>query len=502
LLPAFKKQEMTYTNLICDYELHAAYRRLIKPKETTIYLSADAAFGNVYLKPEAIAQALGTQLDPVSLDLCEIAAYVYMGDKAVSRGKYEKWTRNLSWIVPVREPERWNSVKDILTNTISTLSGDNVRFTFVPRSKPKDAAKSRLKKTKPSSPLAVTKVPESDCSCLFSGGLDSFAGAAYLIDREERRPLFASHCANGELKNKQIDLMNVIENKFGQNFHHFQYWVTSKRNQNTPHKYVRQENSHRARSFLFMSFATVAAASRGLSDIFICENGVLSLNVPISDARKGSRSTRHAHPLYLFHFNQLINALYERKFNVQNPFSLQTKGEEIALLKTLSLESAIKDTVTCWGYPNQTCRYKYSNHCGYCIPCVVRRVSLIAAGMEECDDQYVVDVFGLRDKLTERQLRNVEDLAYFCQNFSTLSKTELLYRFPELVMIEAGNGSASGDRIEKIICVYKEFAREFALAARQLNSDLAADFPETPSEALLAPASVSEHDHSYEWLQA
>lgn len=492
---------MTYTNLVCDFQLRPEHRRLIKPKETTVYLSADEAFGNVYLKPEAITQALGSPLDPVSLDLCEIAAYVYLGDKAVSRGKYEQWTRNLSWIVPVRDPERWNSVKEILTNTIATLSGDNVRFTFVPKSKQKIVPKSKRKKSKPSTSVEPTNFPESDCSCLFSGGLDSFAGAAYLIDQERRRPLFASHCANGELKNKQSDLVNVIQEKFGEDFHHFQYWVTSRRNKNAPHKYERQENSHRARSFLFMSFATVAAASRGLSDIFICENGVLSLNVPISDARKGSRSTRHAHPLYLLHFNQLIDALYERKFNVQNPFFLQTKGEEIALLRTLGLESVIKDTVTCWGYPNQTCRYKYSNHCGYCIPCLVRRVSLIAAGMEDCDDQYVVDVFGSRDRLSERQLRNVDDLAYFCQSFRTLSKTELLYRYPELVMIETGNGSSSGDKLDQIIRVYKLFAAEFGSVAGRLNSDLAEDFPKELPEVVLAPASVVEHDHSYEWSQ-
>src|SRR6185312_6115982 len=97
--------DIKYTNLICDYQLRPGYRRLIKPKDPTIYLSADETFGNVFLKPETIAQDLGSQLDPVSLDLCEIAAYVYLGDKAVSRGKYEKWTRNLSWIVPVREPD-------------------------------------------------------------------------------------------------------------------------------------------------------------------------------------------------------------------------------------------------------------------------------------------------------------------------------------------------------------------------------------------------------------
>ncbi|MGH9967230.1 MAG: 7-cyano-7-deazaguanine synthase [Pyrinomonadaceae bacterium] len=466
---------MEYTNLICDYDLRPEHRRLIKPSEKVVYLSADETLGNVALKPDAIAQSLGTPLDPVSLDLCEIAACVYMGDKGVSRGRYEKWTRNLSFIVPVREPELWNSVKDTLINTVSTLSGDNVRFTFVPKSKQKAAPNSKQRKTKSSTSYEPISFPESDCSCLFSGGLDSFAGAAYLIDEERRSPLFASHYANGELKKKQIDLMNVIRKKFGKNFHHFQYWVTSRRNKNAPHKYERQENSHRARSFLFMSFATVAAAVRGLSDIFICENGVLSLNVPISDARKGSRSTRHAHPLYLFHFNQLIDALYERKFNVRNPFFFQTKGEEIELLRTLGLESAIKDTVTCWGYPNQTCGYKHSNHCGYCIPCIVRRISLIAADMEDYDDQYVVDVFGARAKLTDKQLRNVEDLGYFCQSFSTLSKTELLYRYPELVMIEAENSIGTDHRLDQILRVYKKFAEEFLFVATSRNSLLAGD---------------------------
>jgi len=213
------------------------------------------------------------------------------------------------------------------------------------------------------------------------------------------------------------------------------------------------------------TFAAVAAALHGLSDIFICENGVMSLNVPISDARKGSRSTRHAHPLYLSHFNQLINALYGRRFSVQNPFSFWTKGEEVELLGATNLYPMIKETVTCWGYPNQTLRYPHSNHCGYCLPCIVRRVSMIASGMEGYDDQYVVDVFGSPDRLTEAQRRNVEDLAYFCRSFSTSSKTELLYRYPELVMIEADGDQSADDRVGKIIRVYKKFAAEFSSVA-------------------------------------
>lgn len=444
-----------YTNLICDYELRREHRRFIKPNESVVYLSADKLLGNVVFDARAVSESLGTKLDSINQDLCEIASYVYMGDKAVSRGRYEKWTRNLSFIIPVRDPDRWNGVKELLTNTIATLSGDNVRFVFVPKYKSATSTEFSIE---------PRRFHDSDCSCLLSGGLDSFAGAAYLI-QQGRLPLFASHYAGGSLKTIQRSTLTAIEKELGANFHHFQYRVTSRANKKSPYKYVRKESSHRARSFLFMSFAAVAAASRGLTDIYICENGVMSMNVPISDARKGSRSTRHAHPLYLSHFSKFINALYEKNFNVSNPFFFWTKGEEVQLLKQANLQSMIKGTVTCWGYPNQTLRYNYSNHCGHCLPCIVRRVSLIAAGMEAYDDQYVVNVFGESSKLGESQLRNLEDLAYFCEMFSTLSKSELIYRYPELVMIEASNGALPGEKVDKIIQVYRKFAAEFASVA-------------------------------------
>jgi len=486
-----------YVHLICGSDLPSKSRLRIKPSDKAIYLSADDTFGNVYLNPKTIATALGVSLDPISLDLCEIAAYVYMGDKAVSRGKYEKWTRNLSFIVPVREPERWNSVKNILVSTVGTLSGDNVRFVFVPKSKQKVIKESKGKQSITSSSFEPIVFPDSDCSCLFSGGLDSFAGAAHLIQKG-KRPIFASHYAGGQLKKKQSELLSSIQQRFETNFHHFQYRVSSRPNKRAPNSFEHKESSHRARSFLFMSFATIAAVAQGLSEIFICENGVLSLNVPISDARKGSRSTRHAHPLYLYNFNRLIDALYERKFHIENPFFFQTKGEEIGLLRTLGLDSVIKDTVTCWGYPNQMCAYSHTNHCGYCIPCIVRRVSMIAAGMKSKDDQYLVDVFGPRKLLTEKQLRNVEDLEYFCQSFSKLSKTELLYRYPELVMIESGNGSAEDGKLDMILRVYKKFAEEFLSVALHLGSDVTLDSTEDSTEVVPSSILVGEKLHALE----
>jgi 7-cyano-7-deazaguanine synthase in queuosine biosynthesis len=473
-------------NVVCHHQLRNELTRGARLHQAPVYLSADARYGNVYLDPAAIARNLGSPLDSLSRDLCEIAAYVYLADKALSRGQYEKWMRNLSFLVPVRNPTRWNAVKSLLINTIGTLSGDNVDFTFV-----RKAEDESLESFPPlGRPLNLA---DPDCVSLFSGGLDSFAGAVHLIEHG-RRPLFASHYVSA-LKGLQRELLSALEHAFGQTFEHLQYRVTTRKTTRTRFPFTARESSHRARSFLFMSFAAAAAAVRGLTDIYICENGVLSLNVPISDARKGTRSTRHAHPLYLLYFNQLINALYGREFVVENPFRFWTKGEEAKLLDTPNLRRMIGKTVSCWGYPNQTLRYPNSNHCGVCIPCIVRRVSLVAAGLEAYDDQYVVDAFRLAANANPKDRRNVEDLVYFCQCFATLSKSELLYRYPELVMIEVGESSASEDRVEKILRVYRRFADEVLTLAKERYPNL---LPGSPSEAAATggpdrlPASADE----------
>ncbi len=435
--------------ILCDHELRQRHRRALGGREPDLRLSVDRLEGNVYFRPEALEKSLGAPLDPVSLDLCEIASYVYLGDKAVARGKFENWVRDLAFVIPVRAPELWNGVRDLLTQTVATLSGDNVRFEFVE------------KQTGPgrSDPGGGGPPPgwRSDCVCLFSGGLDSFAGAVDMV-RNGRRPLLASHYVSG-LKGVQRRLAEVQQDHLGVEFEHFQYRVTSRRPPRESLRIQTRESTHRARSFLFLGFAAVAAAVRGLSEIFIYENGVLSLNVPLSEARKGTRSTRHAHPLYLSYFNELIDALYSRRFQVRNPFLFMTKGEEVELVRRHGLQGHIRDTVSCWGYPNLTARYRDSNHCGACIPCIVRRVSMISAGLEDRDDRYVVDIFRLGADATAKDLRNVEDLVYFCQSFAALSKTELLLRYPELVMVETGDG-AEADPVEAILRVYRRFANE------------------------------------------
>jgi 7-cyano-7-deazaguanine synthase in queuosine biosynthesis len=443
-------------NVVCGLQDGNEYKKRFQISEKAVYLSADAKLGNVSLDIAGIERNLGCKLDPISLDLCEIAAYVYLADKSIPRGGFDNWARDLAFLIPVRNPAKWNAAKQLLRNVIATLTGDRIQLNFVPAKKVRPPVGAAVIVGKQ---IARIRAAESDCVSLFSGGLDSFAGAVYLLE-QGRSPLFLSHFASGPLKKLQSRLIDELRRRYVHGIEHVQYRMTSRRVANPKLALKAKESSHRARSFLFMSFAAVVAAARGLSEIHICENGVLALNVPISDARKGSRSTRHAHPLYLQYFAAMIAKLYDREFSVTNPFLFWTKGAEAALLKEKRFGSSIKHTVSCWGYPNQTIRFGNSNHCGYCIPCIVRRVSLAASGLEGFDDRYIYDVGARGARRNEARERNFSDLVYFCQSLSTLPSDTLLYRYPEFFLIEAHQGPVMGTKLARMVSVYKTFANE------------------------------------------
>ena len=131
----------------------------------------------------------------------------------------------------------------------------------------------------------------------------------------------------------------------------------------------------------------------------------------------------------------------------------------------------IKHTVSCWSYPNQTINFKDSNHCGYCIPCIVRRVSVLASTTECWDDRYFIDIFS-REKVFKNQRRNINDLIYFCQFVASHSISDLIYNYPEFVAIEEHQGPVNGDKIESIVKVYKGFAQDVLRLTGHLPSGL------------------------------
>ena len=63
--------------------------------------------------------------------------------------------------------------------------------------------------------------------------------------------------------------------------------------------------------------------------ILMYENGVVAINLPISRQLLGANSTRTAHPQTLRRFSQVLSAVAEKPFAVENPFALKTRKEVI-----------------------------------------------------------------------------------------------------------------------------------------------------------------------------
>jgi 7-cyano-7-deazaguanine synthase in queuosine biosynthesis len=220
---------------------------------------------------------------------------------------------------------------------------------------------------------------------LLSGGLDSLIGAIDLSS-SGRKPIAVSNVVRGDGAN-QVAFARAI----GGGLRH----LPLNHNDTPP---WRKEESQRARSLIFLAFGVLAAtALRAYHDgaevpFYVCENGFIAINPPLTGTRLGSLSTRTAHPEFLNRIREILGAAGLR-VRLTNPYEHMTKGEMMrgcanqALLKSLAAQS-----VSCG-------RYRVFNyqHCGRCIPCHVRRAAFLAWDPALDTTSYKFDPLGKRD---------------------------------------------------------------------------------------------------------
>src|SRR6266571_2037662 len=142
-------------------------------------------------------------------------------------------------------------------------------------------------------------------------------------------------------------------------------------------KNVGEERSTRGRSFLFFAFG--AFAGSGLGGEFtlrVAENGLIALNVPLDALRVGALSTRTTHPFYLARWNELLGLLGIAG-QLDDPYWKKTKGEMVAECKNQKLLKAITPmSLSCSSPTKGRWNGNPPGHCGYCMPCLIRRAAV------------------------------------------------------------------------------------------------------------------------------
>jgi 7-cyano-7-deazaguanine synthase in queuosine biosynthesis len=324
---------------------------------------------------------LGARPSEAAVDLMIVATAVYAADTGVSRERYadDGWTRMISLSVPVADPDLWRHQQDHLSRMLQFLTGDHWSFTF--RGRPDDLQSF----TKQPEEMDLTDFTQVS---LFSGGLDSLIGAIDLL-ASGQRPLLVSHYWDGEASSAQRQLLEVLKERHDGAFESVRAYIGFRKSDFAE---AGSDNNQRARSFLFYSLAVVAAdAVASTNKVLIPENGLIALNVPMDAHRLGSLSTRTAHPHFIRSMSQLVTALGV-DVTLENPYRFKTKGEMARECGDRDLLAELAPVSMSCSHPAQV-RFESAppQHCGRCVPCLIRRASL-AVGLDEADTtKYFLD---------------------------------------------------------------------------------------------------------------
>lgn len=288
-------------------------------------------------------------------DLLSLALSVVSSDLAGHRDRSpDGWTREFDLTISVVDVPFWNDNAETLQSLLAYLSTDRWTLRFVeggilPQ------------------PDLQPEHPTEDCVVLLSGGLDSYIGAIDLVE-QGRRPLAVSQMVRGDGE-KQVAFAAEI----GGGLRHFQV------NHNADVPDPENPPSQRARSVIFLAYgvfmATTLARYHAGEEVtlYVCENGFIALNPPLTGGRLGSLSTRTTHPIVLSLLQQVLDAAGLR-VRIVNPYRFKTKGEMLLECLGQSLLAAHAHQTTSCG------RFKHFGykHCGRCVPCLVRRAAFHA----------------------------------------------------------------------------------------------------------------------------
>jgi len=298
----------------------------------------------------------------VSWDFLSFALAVFAADRFVMRrDSPDGWTRVISLEVDLFDPNPWRQATRSLAALLRFLTGDIWYITFNEGGLPV--------------PGFDPSLTDRDCVCLFSGGMDSFIGAGNLV-QSGRRPVLASQASPKEIQTQQY-----LAERIGLADHRFD----GRARERFAPPY---EPSSRGRSLLFIAYGLLAATSlrsnKGKAiELFIPENGFISMNPPLTLRRLGSLSTRTTHPFFIASLQGIIKKVGMNVI-LSNPYAGSTKGEMIADTKNPTVLKYLR-----WSYSCGKGK-RINMHCGRCVPCLIRRAAFHRADMAD-KTGYAVD---------------------------------------------------------------------------------------------------------------
>lgn len=303
--------------------------------------------------------------DPIAYDALLVAAAVEFADRTRKRPSFT-WRREFDLLVPVHDPDKWNDghVKQSLTDTLSFLTGDVWQFEFYKRKSSVDQPR-QSKLNLPSNVEAVLP---------FSNGLDSRAVAG-LMSRQ-----LGDRLVRIRLGSKLRDGEALAIGR--EPFTSVPYKVKSGRR-----PFV--ESSARSRGFKFALISGLAAYLSGANQIILPESGQGAIGpalVPVGQAYEDYRG----HPLFTARVEAFLASILSCSVRFAFPRLWSTKAETLkAFVEQCDGDGSWAETWSCWQQSRQVSVDHKKRQCGICAACMLRRLSIHAAGVQEPKEHYV-----------------------------------------------------------------------------------------------------------------
>lgn len=333
-----------------------------RARRTPCIIGRDVTFSTEPLESYCLAG-----WEPVAFDALLLAAAVEFCDRTQRRPAIT-WARSIELQIAVHDPDRWSdkAVSCPLHQALELLTGDQWSVTFTGRSEPVSIPRQ----------IHFTMPTESCAVMPFSDGLDSRAVAG-LVAHE-----IGDRLIRVRLGSKTLDA--PIQSLFGekQPFTSIPYRIVFAKNQAV-------ESSARSRGFKFALMSGLAAYLVKADRIIVPESGQGALGpalVPVGQLHEDYRN----HPVFTDKMEAFLVALFGHRVRFDFPQLWQTKGETLArFVKECRDGHSWAGTWSCWQQNRQVSVGGSKRQCGICAACMLRRLSVHAAGLEEPSDFYV-----------------------------------------------------------------------------------------------------------------
>jgi hypothetical protein len=320
---------------------------------------------NIDFDLEALESFSSIKWEAMVYDALVVAAVVEFCDRSLARGAMN-WGRKFSVHIPVHDPNRWSgkAVTQALVAALNLLTGDDWNFEF----------RSRKVSAEPPMQDRMRFPSNAEAVIAFSDGMDSRAVAGLESHR------LGNRLVRVRVGSKQHDISK--RDRLQIPFAALPYSVKLENGRNA-------ESSARSRGFKFSVVSTMAAYLIDAPSVIIPESGQGALAPALLPVGQGYEDYR-SHPVFAALMERFFNALLGCQIQYRFPRLWMTKGETLReFVDVCGIDARWTNTRSCWQQSRQVAVSGARRQCGVCAACMLRRLSVHAAGLSEPAENYV-----------------------------------------------------------------------------------------------------------------